>query len=207
MTMTRALAAGAFVLGIAAINAAPANASTVTDNITFTDTGSYGVGGSSWNGDATATVSFNITFDPTQLYLTQSIAGFISDLTFTVTDDRFSPATLTLDPITSFAYDGSGTLTLYSDSSLGKNLNGTPNITIGVNGWAYPPESSVWYSQTDFDDTLTTNGNVTITPVGPTPLPPAFSMMLIGLAGFGFFAYRAKKGSTKLDSGTAFAAG
>ncbi len=32
----------------------------------------------------------------------------------------------------------------------------------------------------------------TMTPVAPTPLPPSWTMMLIGIAGFGFVAYRRK---------------
>ena len=170
---------------------APAKAATVTDIISFTDIGTYQVsGGGFYNGDAVASGSFKITFDPTLVYLTQSIAGIISNLTVSVTDDRFTPANLTLNPITTFAFDGSGTLTLYSDSTLNKTLDNTPNITIGINGWAYPLASSVWYSQANFDDTLTTSGGVSIAPV---PLPAALPLFAGGLGVIGLLGWRRKR--------------
>ncbi len=193
------LAAGALALGLAAVSAAPARAATVTDLISFDIFGSYGVSGASWNGSAEAKGSFDITFDPTHLYLTQGISGVISNLNYSVTDSRFgSTASLTLNAITSFAFDGAGTLTLYSNASLGKALVGTPNLTIGINGWAYGLGSGVWYSQTGFGDTLTISGgadSVTITPLSDTaaPLPSTWTMLIAGFAGLGFFAYRGTK--------------
>ena len=84
--------AAAVVLG-AVVSIAPAKASTVTDFVAFSDTGTYATDGDpahGYQGTATASGSFNITFDPTQLYLTQSISGIISNLTYSVTDPFFS---------------------------------------------------------------------------------------------------------------------
>ncbi len=172
-----------------AITTAAAKASVVTDVISFNDVGTYGVGGSPWNGSAVASGSFDITFNPDQLYLTQSISGFITNLTYSVTDGRFAPASLTFPSIASFefAYDGAGTLTLYSDATLAKDLNGTANITIGINGWAYTPAADVWYSQSKFGDTLTTSGGVSIS---QTPLPGALALFVTGLMSLGAMSYR-----------------
>jgi len=42
-------------------------------------------------------------------------------------------------------------------------------------------------------------GTFALTPVSATPIPPTWTMMLLGLAGFGFLAYRqTKKGSVAL---------
>jgi hypothetical protein len=194
MEFRYALAASTLALGVA-MSATAVRASTVTETISFSDTGTYGVGGASWVGSAIASGSFDITFDPSQLYLTQSISGVISNLTYSVTDPRFSLSPLTLNLITTFAFDGAGTLTLYSDSLLGKALDGTPNITIGINGWTYGPASGVWYSQDAFEDTLTTSGDVSIE-VSETPLPASWLMLLSGLVGLGFFAYRGTKKNT-----------
>jgi hypothetical protein len=195
----RRLGAAAIVLAVLAITP-QAKAVPVTNGISFTDFGTYQVSGAGfYNGDSFATASFTITFDPTQLYLTQSIAGFITGLTYSVTDDRFSATPLILNPITEFAFDGAGTLTLYSNSTLNKTLNNTANITIGINGWAYPPASSVWYSQPEFNDTLTTSGGVTIHALAApaeTPLPAAVWLLgsvLAGGAGFGRWRKRKAK--------------
>jgi hypothetical protein len=183
------LAASALALGVA-VGAAPVKASTVTDTISFADTGTYATNGDpvyGYNGSAVAKGYFNITFDPTQLYLAQSISGFISDLT--------------LAPITLFAYDG-GTLTLYSETPTlangnGTNLAGTDNITISFNGLEVTPPnplaSSVWYSQPTFQGTAFLD---TLTTTGVTPLPSTWTMLLAGFVGLAFFAYRgSQKGS------------
>jgi hypothetical protein len=197
------LAASALALGVA-VGAAPVKASTVTDTISFADTGTYATNGDpvyGYNGSAVAKGYFNITFDPTQLYLAQSISGFISDLTDSVTDNSFTPALLTLAPITLFAYDG-GTLTLYSETPTlangnGTNLAGTDNITISFNGLEVTPPnplaSSVWYSQPTFQGTAFLD---TLTTTGVTPLPSTWTMLLAGFVGLAFFAYRgSQKGS------------
>src|SRR5262245_39897926 len=69
--------AATVVLGMASASAAP-----LSYHISFTDIGTYGVGGSAWNGSAVATASFDILLDPTALYLTQPIIGIITNLTF-----------------------------------------------------------------------------------------------------------------------------
>jgi hypothetical protein len=186
-----AVAAGAVALAVA-VSATPARASTVTDVISFSDKGIYATKGDpayGYQGLAVASGSFDITFDPTHLYLTQSISGVISNLTYSVTDPFFSPSTLMLDSITSFAFDGAGTLKLYSDAALGTAIVGSPNITIGINGWAYGPASSVWYSQNSFGDTLTTSGSVSIDEVSQTPLPAALPLFVTGLGVMGLFAW------------------
>jgi hypothetical protein len=183
----------------------PAKAATVTDLITFTDVGTYAVLGDpihGYQGTATATGSFDITFDPTQQYLTQSITGIITGLTYSITDPFFSLSPLPLNTITQFAFDGSGTLTLYSDAALpgnGKAIVGTPDITIGINGWAYGDASGVWYSQDRYGYTLTASGEATITElpgVGDsleTPLPAALPLFATGLGGLGLLGWRRKR--------------
>lgn len=183
-------AAFAFVVGLA-FGPIPASAAPVYYHISFTDTGTYGVNGAQWNGSAVATASFDILFDPTQLYLTQPIAGIITNLTYSVTDNRFNPAALFLNGITEFAFDGAGTLTLYSNSALNKSLAGTSDITIGINGWAYNKASSVWYSQPDFRDTLTTSGAVDIAVA--TPLPAALPLFASGLGALGVLTWRRRR--------------
>ena len=179
----------------------PAKAATVTDLITFTDVGTYATDGDlvhGYQGTATATGSFDITFDPTHLYLTQSITGIITSLTYSITDPFFSGSPLPLNTITQFAFDGSGTLKLYSDAAAGTGIVGTPDITIGINGWAYGDSSSVWYSQDQYGHTLTTSGEATITELtgagpGETPLPAALPLFATGLGGLGLLGWRRKR--------------
>jgi hypothetical protein len=66
----------------------------------------------------------------------------------------------------------------------------TPDIAIGINGWAYGTGSDVWYSQTGFGDTLTSSGTANI---AATPLPSTWTMLIAGIVGLGFFAYRGTK--------------
>jgi hypothetical protein len=190
MTVRHSLAAIAFALVL------PLSAPAVrADSVSFSDEGTYGVtwpGGAGWEGFAVASASFLITFDPTQYYPVQSIAGIISNLEYSVTDPRFQTTPLTLNPITSFQY-AYGTLTLYSDATKNKDLKGTPNITIGINGWTnLNPASAVWYSQTGFFDTLTTSGEVSIT-ASPVPLPAALPLFAGGLGLMGWMARRRRE--------------
>lgn len=190
------------------VGVVPAMATTVTDFITFTDVGTYATDGDpthGYQGTATATGSFDITFDPTQLYLTQSISGIITNPSFSITDPFFSGSPLPLNTITQFAFDGSGTLTLYSDAAAGKAIVGTPDITIGINGWAYGNASSVWYSQDQYGHTLTTSGEATITEVtgqgpGQAPIPAALPLFATGLGGLGLLGWRRKKRAATLPS-------
>jgi hypothetical protein len=39
---------------------------------------------------------------------------------------------------------------------------------------------------------------MTLTPASATPIPPAWTLLLIGLAGLGFIAYRRQRQNTKL---------
>lgn len=176
---------------------APAKASTVSYLVSFTDVGTYGVGGAAWNGTAAVSASFTITFDPTLVYAPESIAGIITNLNYSVTDDRFGPGALSFNNITSFEY-AYGTLTLYSDAVLKKALDGTPNITLGVNGWTNPfPASSAWYSQALFEDTLTTSGDVFISPV-----PAALPLFASGLGALGFLGWRKRRKSAAVAAAT-----
>jgi hypothetical protein len=204
----------------AVLSLAPAKAATVTDFVTFSDTATYAAVccdlDHGYQGTATASGSFKITFDPTQLYLAQSITGVISNLSYSVTDPFFSGSPLTLNPITQFGFDGSGTLALYSNPALGTAIVGTPDITVIITGWASGQASSVWYSQDLYGHTLTSSGVATITELGQgagpgeTPLPAAawlFGSVLAGSAGFGQWRKRRKatrvsciKGSPRLGS-------
>jgi hypothetical protein len=184
------------------VGVVPVKAATVTDFITFTDVATYATDGDpnhGYQGIATASGSFNITFDPTQLYLTQSTNGIITNLQYSITDPFFSGSPLPLNTITQFAYDGSGTLKLYSDAAAGTGIVGTPDITIGINGWAYGNASSVWYSQDQYGHTLTTSGDATITELtgqgtqAETPLPAALPLFATGLGGLGLLGWRRKK--------------
>jgi hypothetical protein len=192
-------AVSALALGTV-LSVAPASAATVTDQITFSDTGTYATDGDSTHGytNGTATGSFEITFDPTQLYLTQFITGTISNLIYSVTDPYFSASPLTLNTIAYFAFDGAGTLTLSSDPTLSKSFSDTTDITIGINGWAYGTGSSVWYSQDSYGNTLTANGTATITAqtdptLGETPVPAALPLFASGLSALGLFGWRRKR--------------
>jgi hypothetical protein len=168
-----------------AVSAPAVRASTVS----FSDAGTYGVTFAPWVGSAVASASFNITFDPNLYYPTQPLDSIITNLTYSVTDPRFQSSPLTLNNIVSFQY-AYGTLTLYSNSTLDKNLALTPNITIGINGWTNPSAaSSVWYSQTGFPDTLTTSGNASIAEAA-VPLPAALPLFAGGLGVMGWFARR-----------------
>jgi hypothetical protein len=185
---------------------APVKAATVTDFIQFTDVGTFPLNNPDphgYQGAATVTGSFNITFDPTVLVLpSQPLTGVITSLNVTVTDPFF--ATLSFDPIKYFAFDGAGTLTLSSDAGLGKTLTNVSFITIGINGWAYGDASSVWYSQDNYGNTLTTSGSATITELtgqgnqGETPLPAALPLFATGLGALGALGWRRKKKAAAL---------
>jgi hypothetical protein len=104
-----------------------------------------------------------------------------------VTDNRFSPASLAFNPVVNFEYNY-GVLTLSSLASFSKTFTGSNDLTIGIN--IGTPAADVWYSQNGFGDTLTISGSASVT---ATPLPSTWTMMLAGLGGLGFFAYRATK--------------
>ena len=213
MTKNRyALTVSSVALGVF-VSTIPANASPVTDLITFSDTDSYCLTtGAHGYQNTTISGSFDITFDPTVRVLpSQSITGVITNLTITVSDPYFPSSPLSFNGIGYYAFDGTGTLTLSSLSSLGKTFSDSPDITIGINGWGYVPTpdpvpmSSVWYSQTGFYNSLTSSGYAAITheiisgPNGDapaTPLPSTWCTMLTGLAGLGFVAYRWQKQNT-----------
>jgi hypothetical protein len=196
--VSRFVAAGVVAVAVT-VGFAPAKAATVNDFISFTDTGTYATNGDpvhGYQGGAIATGSFNIKFDPTQLYLAQPITGIITNLTYSVTDPFFQPLPLSLDQIKYFAFDGAGTLTLSSDQSLTKSLSFTMGITIGINGWAYGTGSSTWYSQDSYGNTLTSSGTATIS-ASATPLPAALPLLASGLGALGVVGWRRKKKLTR----------
>ena len=86
----------------AVVISAPAMATTITDHITFSITGAYGVPPiTTDHGYTNATISgsFDINFDPTvQILPSQSITGVISNLNVSVTDPYFSPPNLRSAP-------------------------------------------------------------------------------------------------------------
>ena len=82
-----------------------------------------------------------------------------------MTDNRFSPASLTFNPVVNFEYFY-GTLALSSLASFSKTFTGSNDLTIGIN--IGTPAADVWYSQSGFEDTLTISGSASAT---PTPLP------------------------------------
>jgi hypothetical protein len=202
MKFRHALTASALAMAVA-VHAVPAKASTVTELITFTDTATYGVSYNpptaddllhGYQGTAVATGSFDITYDPALNYLLpQSISnGVITNLSYSVTDPYFSSSPLTLDPITSFqiAY---GFLTLYSAPPTVTPV-GTPDISIVIN--LSNAFSAVYYSQTGYDDTLTTNGFGSLSITGSAsaaPLPSTWTMLVAGFVGLGYFAFRGSK--------------
>jgi hypothetical protein len=185
------VAAGALACGVAI--GAPAHAATVTDFVTFADSGAYTIDGNGalypYNPAMSLTGSFTITFDPTLYYPAQTLAGFISGLNFTLTDPFFPG--LTLNPITQFTFNG-GTLTLLSNPSA-PLPNGTDDITITLNGLPWgggDTGSGVYYSQVTFNDTVTSSGTATIS---ATPLPAALPLFAGGLGILGLVRSRRKK--------------
>jgi hypothetical protein len=206
--------AGVVALGIAG-SAVPAVAGTVTDLITFTVSGSSGVNAYPnppstpddllhlYQAGATATGSFDITYDPSQNYLLPQLIsnGVITNLTYSVTDPYFSSSPLLFsssplvgNPISQFqiAY---GFLDLYSDPGVVTPV-GSPDITFSINlsnGF-----TAVYYAQTGYDDTLTMNGPGSVSSrsvsAAATPLPSTWTMLIAGFVGLlGFVAFGGKK--------------
>ena len=194
MKFAYVLAAGLLLAGVA--GGASVKASTVTDVISFTDSGTYPTNGDlayPYNPFGVASASFTITFDPTVTYVDQSLSGFVSGLGYSVTDPFFSPALLAFNRISAFTYSPGGTLQLFSLANLyggGALPAGTSDITISINGFGGPLGSSVYYSQAGFPDTLTTNGGATI---GTTPLPAALPAFVGGLGILGLLGRRRRK--------------
>jgi hypothetical protein len=201
-----AVAVGAFAVGVAA-GAAPARAATVTDIVSFDILGSYGnPSPPGYNSSGEAVVSFDITFDPTKLYLPQLSAGIINNLSVAVTDSSYTPSSLTFNPVEYFAFTpgGSGglggTLSLSSLLSMSTSILDTDDITIIINA---VPSASVWYSQLGVPGDYHTStisgpylsyfgqpvGSLSVT----TPLPSTWTMMLIGVVGLGLFSCWGKK--------------
>jgi hypothetical protein len=197
-----AVAVSGVALG-AVVSVAPAGATTMTYDVSFTDSGSYDTcqaGCPSYPyGSGTVSASFQITFDPTLLYLgANPLAPNISDLSVSATDSYLNPVSpyqITLDPILYWTYSY-GTLTLSSDPSFSKDDPNSMLITLGINGFGQNPCTSPsqcsdsWYSQDSFGDTITASGVADIT---QTPLPAALPLFASGLGAFGLLGRRRKR--------------
>jgi hypothetical protein len=206
MKIRNTVLALAFAAPLALAAVAQAQAATVTDDVSFSIGGSYGVGSAPWNGAATATGSFEITFDPTKVYSAEPLGTAVQDVVYSVTDSRFGSGSLALGAITGWSY-AYGTLDLYTSSvpinqygSPSKALNDITGLVIGINGWTNPgKQADVWYSKTGFGDTITSSGfNVSITnaplnPVSSVPLPAALPLFGAAAAGLGAIGWRRRK--------------
>ena len=204
----------AFAVSAVALSAiasvTPARAATVTDAVTFSITGAFDFYPTAccFSPSATATGSFDITFDPTLLYPAsgtgaQSLSGVISDLTISVTNPNLSSSPLTLNPITGFTYSPdtsqNGTLILYSDyaTDSSKEFTEVSDVVIDINGLdatlpAVVP--GVWYSQAGYADTIMGSGPATgSASTEATPLPAALPLFATGLGALGLFGWRRKR--------------
>jgi hypothetical protein len=182
----------------------PANASTMTYDVSFTDSGTYDTcqaGCPSYPyGSGTVSASFQITFDPTMLYLGANLlAPDITGLVVTATDSYLNPTppyNVTFSPILYWTYSY-GTLTLSSDPSFSKDDPNSMLLTLGINGFGENPCtapsacSSSWYSQDSFGDTITASGVADI--LSQTPLPATLPLFAGGLGFVGYLTRRKKR--------------
>jgi hypothetical protein len=199
------IAACVIALG-AVVSTGPASATTMTYDVSFTDSGTYDTcqaGCPSYPyGSGSVSASFQITFDPTLLYLgANPLAPSITGLTLTATDSYLNPVPpyqITFDPILYWTY-AYGTLDLSSDPSFSKNDPKSMLITLGINGFGQNPCaspsdcSSSWYSQDSFGDTITANGVADI--LSQTPLPATLPLFAGGLGFVGYLTRRKKHDS------------
>jgi hypothetical protein len=201
-----AVTAGALNLGVA-VSAAPAGATTMTYDVSFTDSGTYNtcqpISSCLPNpypyGSGTVSASFQITFDPTLLYLgANPLAPNITDLSLSATDSYLNPVPpyqITFDPILYWEY-AYGTLTLSSDPSFSKDDPNSMLITLGINGFGQNPCASpsacadTWYSQDSFGDTITASG---VADISQTPLPAALPLFATCFGALGLLGWRRKR--------------
>lgn len=206
----RMLASAAFAVGVA-LSIAPAEAATVSFDVSFSIQGIYD--NAHYYGDGTATGSFDITYDPALAgaagYPDQSISGIITALSYTVSVPELG-GTLTFNPITSFVFDY-GTLALYSDYTVdhGNTFTNTPDLVIGINGLPVTPASGessagdVWFSLSSDSHNETGSGSAQFAQLGnqiATPLPAALPLFATGLGGLGFLGWRRKRKAQALAS-------
>jgi hypothetical protein len=197
-----ALAVAAFSLS-AAVSVAPAKASTLSYDVSFSIQGIYD--SAQYYGDGTATGSFDITYDPSLAgvggYPNQSLSGVISSLTYTISVPELG-GNLSLNPITTFTFNY-GTLTLYSNYTEDQNKDFTdvPDLVIGINGLPVTPPSGesaagdVWFSVTADGYTETGSGTASFAAT-TTPLPAALPLFATGLGALGLFGWRRKRKNT-----------
>jgi hypothetical protein len=209
---SQAFAVGAVALS-AVVSVGSAGASPMTYDVSFTDGGSYDTcqaGCPTYPyGVGTVSASFQITFDPTELYLgANPLAPNITNLKLSATDSYLNPVPpyqITLDPIVYWTY-AYGTLDLSSDPNFGKDDPNSMLITLGINGFGQNPCtspsscSSSWYSQDTFGDTITANGVADIT---ETPLPAALPLLATGFSAMGLFGWRRKRKAASINNVTA----
>ena len=198
-TVTCAFAVSALILGAVA-SVAPARAATLTYDISFSVSGGYSC---CVYDNSSASGSFDITFDPTLAasvgdpYVDKNIAGYITNLTYTVTDPKLGGnITSTLNPITAFTLQY-GELLLYSNvSDLSKAFTNS-DLLIEING-VPPPVSGagVWYTGADMFTAQIQGGAGSVTiqedPI-TTPLPAALPLLATGLGGLGLLGWRRKR--------------
>jgi hypothetical protein len=197
-----AVAVGGVALG-AVVSAAPAGATTMTYDVSFTDSGTYDTCQAACPsypyGSGTVSASFQITFDPTLLYLgANPLAPNITDLSLSATDSYLNPVSpyqITFDPILYWTY-AYGTLTLSSDPSFSKDDPNSMLITLGINGFGQNPCASpsacadTWYSQDSFGDTITASG---VADISQTPLPAALPLFATCFGALGLLGWRRKR--------------
>jgi hypothetical protein len=200
--MRLSIAFGAVML-IAGLSGS-AQASTMSYDVSFTDSGTYDTCQASCPsytyGSGSVSASFQITFDPTLLYLgANPLAPNITGLVLTATDSFLNPTPpyqITFNPILYWTYSY-GTLTLSSDPNFSKDDPSSMLITLGINGFGENPCtapsdcSSTWYSQDSFGDTITAQGVADI--LAETPLPATLPLFAGGLGFVGYLTRRKKR--------------
>ena len=186
MTGRYALYAAATLLALVGLGS-NARAALMTYDVSFSGEGSYGVGGTAaapYEGGTAISGSFQITLDPALFYLTPTaLNGFAVSLD----DPHFTPSDITASFGSSFNFTYAyGVLDVRNYLTAPASLNGTDDFLLRFGNFTTgTPQDSLYYSQTGFDNTLTTGGTATVSAV---PLPaslPLFATALLGLGTLG----------------------
>ena len=195
-----AVAICAVALGAVA-GVAPASAASVTYDISFSVSGGYSC---CIYDNSSASGSFDITFDPTLAstvgdpYVDQNIAGYITNLKYTVTDPLLGgDITSALNAITGFTLQY-GILELFSnvsDFAAGKNAP-IQTFLIEINGVPPPGTGTGILAAGAEAFTAQINGgagSVTIQEISSTPLPAALPLFAGGLGVLGLLGARKRR--------------
>ena len=170
-----------------------AQAATVTDKVTFSTNTAYNA---HWSGHAASSGSFDLTFDPTKMYLNDQTTG-LSNFAFSVSDPTVS-SNLTFGKNVSWTY-AYGILNIFTGSAADKVATNANSFVIGVNGWqgyANNPAVGIWYTQQGFNGWQTAggrNGAYAGVSISPVPVPAALPMFGAALIGLGGLARRRAK--------------